>query len=167
MPKRPDKGRRLAVYPGTFDPITNGHVDILRRALTIFDRGIVAVAALPHKQMLFDLKERLEMVTAAVSHLPDVAVESFDSLLVEFLKTKGACVAVRGLRAVSDFEYEFQMTLLNRRQCPEIETVFLTATEEYTFLTSSAIRELASYGGALDSLVPPLVAQKLREHYRR
>lgn len=163
------EGRRgpIAVYPGTFDPVTNGHLDIIRRSLEIFERVIVAVAANPKKSPLFDLKDRLELLQKSLGRLNGVDVEAFDGLLVKYLRRKKAFAIIRGLRAVSDFEFELQMALMNRKLDPGIETVFLMPSEEYSYLTSSVVKEVASLGGRLTGLVPPVVARRLREQFRR
>lgn len=158
---------KLGVYPGTFDPITRGHTDILTRSLRIFDKIIVAVALNPGKRPLFDLAERVEMVRLATKDIPRVEVDSFDGLLVEYVKRHGAQAVIRGLRATADFEYEFQMALVNRKLDNKFETVFLMPSEEYTYLTSSIIKEVASLGGALTDFVHPEVARRLIERLRR
>ncbi|MEO5656973.1 MAG: pantetheine-phosphate adenylyltransferase [Nitrospiria bacterium] len=157
---------RIAVCPGTFDPITNGHLDIVRRSLQFFDSIIVAVALNPSKAPLFDAKERLEMIVEATRELEHVEVEVFDGLLVEYLKRKDAHAIIRGLRAVSDFEYELQMAMMNRNLNPGVETLFLMPSVEYSFLTSTIIKNVASYGGSIDGLVPPSAAQRLRRKFR-
>ncbi len=159
--------KRIAVYPGTFDPVTNGHVDLVERSLRMFDRVIVAIAANPKKEPLFSLDERLAMFRAAVRGKKNVLIEGFDCLLVDYMKEKKAVGLVRGLRAVSDFEYEMQMALMNRRLDSEIETVFMMPSEEYSFITSTIVKEAASYGGDVSSLVPRGVVEQLRKKYRR
>ena len=154
---------KIGVYPGTFDPITHGHTDIIRRSLRVFDQVIVAVALSPTKRPMFDLAERVEMVRLVTKELAHVDVEAFQELLVDFVRDRSACAVIRGLRAISDFEYEFQMALLNRKLAEGFETVFLTPSEEYTYLTSSIIKEVASLGGRLDAFVHPLVAARLAE----
>ena len=151
------------IYPGTFDPITYGHLDIIERACCIFDKVLVAVAENPWKNPLFTLRERVEMVKETTSSLSRVAVESFSGLLVEFAREKKCKVILRGVREISDFEYEFQMALSNRRIAPEIETIFMMPKENYSFFSSRIIKEIASLGGKLEEFVPPLVAEKLRE----
>ncbi|MCD6218986.1 pantetheine-phosphate adenylyltransferase [Candidatus Calescamantes bacterium] len=153
----------MIVYPGTFDPITYGHLDIIERACCIFDKVLVAVAENPWKNPLFTLRERVEMVKETTSSLSRVAVESFSGLLVEFAREKKCKVILRGVRAISDFEYEFQMALSNRKIAPEIETIFMMPKENYSFFSSRIIKEIASLGGKLEEFVPPLVAEKLRE----
>lgn len=157
---------KIGVYPGTFDPITHGHTDIIRRSLRVFDKVIVAVAPNPTKRPLFDLAERVEMVRLVTKDLPNVDVETFKGLLVDFVRDRGARAVIRGLRAISDFEYEFQMALVNRKLAEGFETVFLTPSEEYTYLTSSIIKEVAAHGGRPDAFVHPLVAERLRARMR-
>ena len=152
---------KLGVYPGTFDPITHGHTDIIERCLRLFDGLIVAVALNPRKHPLFELAERVEMVKLVTKDWPNVQVESFDGLLVNYVRQRGARAVVRGLRATSDFEYEFQMALINRKLDDEVETVFFMPKEEYSYLTSSIIKEVAGLGGALKDFVHPEVATRL------
>lgn len=156
---------RLAVYPGTFDPITRGHTDIVSRSLGIFDRLVVAVAPNPRKGALLSLEERVELAKIATKEFPNVEVESFNGLLVEYVRQRGAHAIIRGLRAVSDFEHEFQMALLNRKLDEQLETVFLMPSEEYSYLTSSIVKELALFGGRLEAFLIPEVAKRLREKY--
>jgi len=155
---------RIAVYPGSFDPITRGHEDLVLRSLRFADRVIVAVAVNAGKQPLFSLEERVALIRAAVSH-PAVDVQSFDGLLVDFARRVGASVTVRGLRAVSDFEYEFQMALMNRNLAPELETVFLVPAFDLTYLSSSLVREVARYGGDVSQLVHPAVQRALKQKF--
>ena len=157
----------LAVYPGTFDPVTNGHIDIIQRSLHMFGRLVVAVASRPNKPVLFNLKERVEMMREATRRLPGVEVEAFDGLLVRYLRAKKAVAIIRGLRAVSDFEYELQMALMNRRLEPRVETIFMMPSEEYSYLTSSVVKEVAGLGGQLRGLVVPAVARRLKEQFTR
>ena len=157
----------LAVYPGTFDPFTNGHQDILERALQIFPRMIVAVSGNPEKAPLFTLEERMEIIRDAVRDMQGVRVDAFHTLLVDYVKTQGAAVVIRGLRAISDFEYEFQMALMNRRIAEDIETVFLMPHEAYTYLSSRLVKEVALLGGTVKGLVSPVVERMLRERYRQ
>jgi pantetheine-phosphate adenylyltransferase len=157
--------KRIAVYPGTFDPVTNGHVDLVERSLRLFDKVIVAIATNPKKAPLFSLPERIDMFRKALGRRSNVAIEGFDCLLVDYMKEKKAVGLIRGLRAVSDFEYEMQMALMNRRLDEDIETVFLMPSEEYSFITSTIVKEAASYGGDVSSLVPKIVVQKLRKKY--
>jgi pantetheine-phosphate adenylyltransferase len=157
--------KRIAVYPGTFDPVTNGHVDLVERSLRLFDKVIVAIAANPKKEPLFSLLERIDMFRKAIGRRGNVMIEGFDCLLVDYMKEKRAVGLIRGLRAVSDFEYEMQMALMNRRLDEDIETVFLMPSEEYSFITSTIVKEAASYGGNVSSLVPGIVVQKLRKKF--
>lgn len=154
---------QIAVYPGTFDPITKGHVDIIKRALRLFQDIIIAVSPNPHKSPLFDLKERIDMIRNATKDLPNLTIESFDGLLIHYTRKKSAIAIIRGIRAVSDFEYEFQMALMNRKLDLDIETIFLMPSKEYTYLSSSLIKEVAGYGGDVSDLVPELVSEKLLE----
>ena len=151
----------LAVYPGTFDPITLGHEDVVRRATQLFGRVIVAVAAGHHKKRLFSVDERLEMVREAVKGYPQVQVESFAGLLRDFVVERGGKAMVRGLRAVTDFDYEFQLAGMNRTLMPEVETVFLTPSDKYQFISSSFVREIATLGGEVHKFVSPQVLEKL------
>ena len=159
--------KRIAVYPGTFDPVTNGHVDLAERSLRMFDKVIVAVAANPKKQPLFELSERIAMFKKATQGYRNLVIEGFDGLLVDYVKEKKAIATIRGLRAVSDFELEMQMALMNRRLDEDIETVFLMPSEEYSFITSTIVKEAASYGGDISSLVPKGVVEKLRKRFGR
>jgi len=158
---------RVGLYPGTFDPVTNGHMDILKRSLTLFDKVIVAVADTTPKKTLFTLEERVGMLREATKSLEGIEVVPFSGLLVEFAKRVGATAIIRGLRVVSDFEYEFQMALMNRRLDKEIETVFLMPSQEYTYLNSSVIKEIASTGGDISEFVPEVVAERLRTKFGR
>jgi pantetheine-phosphate adenylyltransferase len=158
---------RIALYPGSFDPPTRGHEDLIRRSLALADRVIVAVAANSAKQPLFSVEERREMLRAAVGTEPRISVETFEGLLADFAKQAGASVVVRGLRAVSDFEYEFQMALMNRQLHPSLETVFLVPAVDLTYLSSSLVREVARYGGDVSALVHPVVAKALARRFRR
>jgi len=158
---------RIGVCPGTFDPITNGHLDIVSRSLKLFDTVIVAVAVNPQKAPLFDIKERIEMSQEATKSWEQVQVEAFDGLLVDYLKRKHAHGIIRGLRAVSDFEYELQMAMMNRNLDQNIETLFLMPSVKYSFLTSTVIKAVASYGGNVDDLVPATVAARLRQRFRK
>ncbi|MFQ6057864.1 MAG: pantetheine-phosphate adenylyltransferase [Anaerolineae bacterium] len=152
----------IAVYPATFDPITNGHVDIATRAAAIFDKLIVAVYARPLKDLLFSTEERLAMTKEALKHLPNVTVESYDGLTVQYARQKGARVVVRGLRVLSDFEWEFQLALTNRNLAPDVDTVCLMTSQEYSFLSSSVVKEIAMLGGSLEGMVPPHVILALK-----
>jgi pantetheine-phosphate adenylyltransferase len=153
---------RVAVYPGSFDPLTNGHLDIIERSVELFDKLVVAVAHNQRKQALFSLEERIEMVRA-VTDPARVVVDTIEGLLVDYARAKGARAVVRGLRAVADFEYEFQMTLMNRRLAPDVETVFLMTRDDHSFVSSSLVKEVASFGGKIDEFVPPLVAERLKK----
>ncbi len=155
-----------AIYPGTFDPITNGHIDILQRSLRIFDHIILGIGPNPKKTSLFSLEERIQMVKEAVKDVPNVSVEAFDGLLVDFAKKNGASAIIRGLRAVSDFEYEFQMALMNRKLDDKIETVFLMPSEEYSYLTSSIIKIVSSFNGDISPLVPKHVHAMLIDKFK-
>ncbi len=157
--------KHIAVYPGTFDPVTNGHVDLVERSLRIFGEVIVAVAENPKKAPLFTLEERIAMLKAAIPNHKNVSVEGFDGLLVDYIRKKKAVAIIRGLRAVSDFEYEMQMALMNRRLDSTIETVFLMPNVEYSFITSTIVKEAASYGGDISSLAPPIVMEKLKKKF--
>ncbi|MCC8988049.1 MAG: pantetheine-phosphate adenylyltransferase [Candidatus Contendobacter sp.] len=151
----------FAIYPGTFDPITNGHADLVERGARMFDRLIVSIAANPNKQPLFSLEERVELANEVVAHLPHVEVRGFDILLVNYAKSVGAHVILRGLRAVSDFEFEFQLASMNRRLDSEIESIFLTPAEQYAFISSSLVREVAKLGGNIAPFVHPKVEAAL------
>jgi pantetheine-phosphate adenylyltransferase len=153
----------IAVYPGTFDPMTLGHEDVVRRATQLFDRVIVAVAAGHHKKALFSLEERMEMAREAVTPYPKVEVASFSGLLRDFVVARGAKAMVRGLRAVTDFDYEFQLAGMNRSLMPDVETVFLTPSDKYQFISSTFVREIASLGGEVDKFVSPAVNTRLME----
>jgi pantetheine-phosphate adenylyltransferase len=158
---------RIAVYPGSFDPPTRGHSDLVQRSLALADTVIVAVARNSTKQPLFSLEERLAMLRAAIGQDPRIRFDSFEGLLVDFAKRVGATLIVRGLRAVSDFEYEFQMAMMNRHLLPGLETVFLVPPEDATYLSSSLVREVARYGGDVSSLVHPVVADALRRRFAK
>ena len=165
-PSAERRSPRIAVYPGSFDPVTRGHEDLIRRSLAFVDRVIVAVAVNVAKQPLFTLEERVALLRETV-RLPEVEVQSFEGLLVEFAQRVGAAVIVRGLRAVSDFEYEFQMALMNRTLAPRLETVFLVPAFDLTYLSSSLVREVARFGGDVSQLVQPAVQQALRRKFGR
>ena len=161
--------QRIAVCPGSYDPITNGHLDVITRAAGMYDELIVAVVNLPIRKgkTLFETQERLGFVEAATAHLDNVRAEPFDVLIVEYARQVGAKCLVKGLRAISDFEYEFEMNQLNRRQAPEIESVYLMASPQYSFLSSSGVKELATFGGDVDDMVPPGVVERLKEELQR
>ncbi len=152
----------VAVYPGSFDPPTNGHVDIISRGARLFDRIIVAILVNAEKSPLFTMEERVEILREVFRDQPNVEVDTFDGLLVEYVERRHAQVIVRGLRAVSDFEFEFQMALMNRRLTPRIETVFMMPAEQYTYISSRLIKEVFALGGRVQGLVPDLVEQRLR-----
>lgn len=160
------KPQVIAVYPGTFDPMTLGHEDVVRRAAQLFDKVIVAVAAGHHKKALFSLDERMDMVRDSVSPYPQVSVESFSGLVRDFVVARGAKAMVRGLRAVTDFDYEFQLAGMNRSLMPEVETVFLTPGDKYQFISSTFVREIATLGGEVDKFVSPYVYRCLAEKVR-
>ncbi|MEY2430042.1 MAG: pantetheine-phosphate adenylyltransferase [Verrucomicrobiota bacterium] len=152
---------RTAIYPGSFDPLTNGHLDVIQRATKLFDRVIVAVAKSESKQPLFTLEERVRMVTKAIGHLPTVEADSFDGLLVNYVESRSAQAVVRGLRAVSDFEFEFQLALMNRKLNERIETIFMMPKDTYTFLSSRIVKEIARLGGDVSAFVPAHVQAAL------
>lgn len=156
---------RIAVYPGSFDPITNGHLDVIERAACLFDRLVVAVARNAKKHPLFTIEERLEMLREVLQPFYNVVVDSFNGLTVNYAKSIGAQVIVRGLRAISDFENEFMMALTNKKLVPSIETVFLMTRAEYSFISSSAVKEVAFFGGCVRDLVPPAVERRLYEKF--
>ena len=155
----------LAIYPGSFDPITMGHIDVIKRALKMFDKVIVAVGNSKDKKYTFSMEERMEMVKESVKDL-DVEVDSFSGLLVDYAKSKEATVIIRGLRAVSDFEYEFQSTLMNRKLNEDVETVFIMTRGMYVYLSSSIVKEVASLNGDLNGMVPSNVERKLRDRFK-
>ena len=157
--------KAVAVYPGFFDPVTNGHLDIIERCQAVFHKVVVAILRNPRKEPLFRTEERIEMLHELIGDRPQVEIAAFDGLLVRFARQHGASVIVRGLRAVSDFEYEFQMALMNRRLDDGIETLFMVPHEAYTFLSSSLIKEIYSLGGTVDGLIPALVEERLRQRY--
>jgi pantetheine-phosphate adenylyltransferase len=152
----------IAIYPGSFDPITNGHLDLIQRGSRMFDRLIVSILRNDAKQALFSVEERMEMLREVVQVYPNVAVDSFEGLLVEYAAAKSATVLLRGIRAISDYEYELQMALMNRRLQPNLETVFLLANESYSFISSRLVKEVFGLGGSITGLVPPTVEERLR-----
>ena len=157
------KLKNHAVYPGTFDPITNGHHDLVRRAASIFERVIVAIVANPNKAPMFPLEKRIEMARRVLDDVPNVEVKGYSGLTVEFARAEGMHVVIRGLRAVSDFEFEFQLANMSRHLTREVETVFLTPQEQFTFISSTLVREIASLGGNVGEFVHPLVADELKK----
>ena len=160
---------RIAICPGSYDPVTNGHLDVIGRAASMFDEVIVGVVNLPVRKgkTLFDAAERCAFIEAATAHLDNVNAKPFSNLVVDFARESGARAIVKGLRAISDFEFELEMNQLNRRQAPDIESVYLMASPEYSFLSSSGVKELATFGGDIDDLVPPEVAKRLKEELAR
>ncbi|MBX3690224.1 pantetheine-phosphate adenylyltransferase [Dokdonella sp.] len=158
---------RVAVYPGTFDPITNGHIDLACRAAPLFDRLVVAIAESAGKGPAFDLEQRIELARIALADVPNVEIRGFASLLADFVEEIGAGVILRGLRAVSDFEYEFQLASMNRHLIPAAETLFLTPAEKYSFISSSLVREIARLGGDVSGFVHPAVHEALRRRFAR
>jgi pantetheine-phosphate adenylyltransferase len=158
---------RLAIYPGSFDPITNGHLSIIRRGLQVFDGLIVSVANNLQKTPMFSLEERLDLMREAVGHEPRVEFDSFQGLLVEYAHKRNVLVILRGLRAVSDFEYEFQLANMNRKLAPDIDTLFMMTGEDSFYISSRFVREVATFGGDVSSLVPPNVQRKLQERFPR
>ncbi len=158
----------VALYPGTFDPLTNGHLDLIKRSVRMFDKVVVAIFENPMKGPLFSVEERRRLIEESTRGLSNIEIDTFsNTLLVFYAKQRQAHVIVRGLRAIADFEYEFQMTLMNRRLDEDIETVFLMPREEYTYVASRLIKEVAAYGGNVEELVPPPVALALKEKFRR
>ncbi|HHY84054.1 MAG TPA: pantetheine-phosphate adenylyltransferase [Verrucomicrobia bacterium] len=146
---------RIVIYPGSFDPLTNGHLDVIERAAKLFDKVVVAVARNEGKQPLFSMDERLDLVRACIRHLPNVEADSFDGLLVDYVERRSAQAIVRGLRAVSDFEFEFQLALMNRKLSERVETIFMMPKDTYTFLSSRIVKEIARLGGDVSEFVPP------------
>ncbi|MBI4825637.1 MAG: pantetheine-phosphate adenylyltransferase [Nitrospirae bacterium] len=159
--------KKTAIYPGTFDPITNGHIDLIKRTLKIFDSVIVAVAPSRKKQPCFTTEERIELIKSSMKGLNGARVESFDNLLVDYADSRKSIALVRGLRAVSDFDFELQMALMNRRLNANIETVFMTPSGEYIFLSSTLVKEIAFFGGSLKGLVPKAVEKALKDKFRK
>ncbi|HCD38016.1 MAG TPA: pantetheine-phosphate adenylyltransferase [Candidatus Omnitrophica bacterium] len=156
-----------AVYPGSFDPITNGHIDIIKRGLAIFDEVIVAIAKNSEKKPLFTVKERVKMIREIAKGLKGIRVDVFDGLLVDYVKSVGAKAVIRGLRAVSDFEYEFQMAITNRKLGKDVETIFLMSSEKYSYLSSRIVKEVSSYGGNITGMVPESVVKALGGKFMR
>ncbi len=166
METKPSGAPRVAIYPGSFDPITFGHIDILERTVALFDRVVIALAVNLEKRPLFSLEERREMILEAIVHLPNVKVLESEGLMVDFARREGAIALIRGLRAISDFEYEFQMALMNRKLAPRLNTVFLMPHDNYTYLNSTIVREVARFGGDVSQFVPPGVARRLQEKFK-
>jgi pantetheine-phosphate adenylyltransferase len=162
-----NRGRLVAIYPGSFDPITNGHWDIMRRALGLFDHVVVALAVNVHKRPLFPLATRIRMIREVVGKNPGVEVDSFRGLLVDYARSRGARFLIRGLRAVADFEYEFQFAHMNRQLAPDIETIFLPTNEENFYVSSSLVREVGMMGGDVSRLVPRAVLQTLKKKFKK
>ena len=158
---------KIAIYPGTFDPITNGHSDLVERAAKLFDKVIVSIASSLKKGPLLSLEQRIELAEHVLGHIDNVEVTGFNILLTEFAEQQGAHIILRGLRAVSDFEYEFQLANMNRAQSPDLESVFLTPSEQYSYISSSLIREIASLGGDVSKFVHPEVARALQQRYQQ
>ena len=159
--------KKVAIYPGSFDPMTNGHLDMIKRGLRMFDELIVLIAYNPHKTFLFSVPERIDLITRVINGLDRVTVDSYSGLLVDYAKKAGATAVLRGLRAVSDFEYEFQMALINRRLNRDVETVFLMTSYRWFYTSSKLIKEAASLGGSVKGLVPDLVFEKLQEKFNK
>jgi len=159
--------RKIAVYPGSFDPITNGHLDIIQRGLEVFDELVVAVARNSEKVGLFSIQERIDMIRAAVGDHPRLRVDTFDGLLVHYVVAQGARIILRGLRAVSDFEYEFQIAQMNRTVEEQVETLFMMTSVPYGYLSSSIVKEVASLGGSIEQFVPPVVGQALAAKFSK
>lgn len=155
----------IAIYPGSFDPLTNGHLDVIQRAAALFERVIIAIAHVSDKNPLFTVKERVEMVRLAVKDIPNVEVNDFQALLVDYVQSKGARVVIRGLRAVSDFEFEFQMALMNRTLAPNVETIFMMPKDTYSYLSSRITKQIASLGGDISPFVPPHVQEALKRKF--
>ena len=157
---------RIGIYPGTFDPITNGHIDIIERSILLFEKVVVAVTTNPAKSPLFDIDDRIEMIKSSIKEMKNVEVDSFDDLLVNYALKKNATAIIRGLRATSDFEFEFQMALVNRKLSDKLITVFLMPNEKYTYLNSTIVKEVASFHGDVSRFVPPGVNNKLIEKFK-
>jgi pantetheine-phosphate adenylyltransferase len=158
--------RRIAIYPGSFDPVTNGHIDIAQRGLRLFDKIIVAILSNPVKNFLFTVEERIEMLESSFEEYPNIEVEKFDRLLVDYAAKKDSTAILRGMRAVSDFEYEFQLALMNRKLNREVQTVFLMTSLRWIFTSSSIIKEAAKFGGDIKDMVPPIVNERLKTKFQ-
>lgn len=159
---------KVAVYPGTFDPITNGHLDIIERSAKIFDKIIVAVLENPDKKThMFTVRERIELIKKSTTHISNIEIDYFNGLLVNYVKKKGADVIIRGLRAISDFEYEFQMTLMNQKLNSDIETFFMMTKSTYSYLSSSVIKQVAKYDGSIEGLVPESIIEDIYNNIRK
>jgi len=158
---------RTAIYPGTFDPMTNGHMSIIKRGLEIFDKLIIAILYNSNKKPLFTIDERIAMINEVLKDTPNVEVDTFDGLLVDYAIFKESNVILRGLRALSDFEYEFQLALMNRKLCRDVQSIFLMTDYKWFYISSTIVKEAASLGGDIDGLVPDIVEQKLKEKFKR
>ncbi|TKB47586.1 pantetheine-phosphate adenylyltransferase [Ferrimonas sediminicola] len=158
---------KIAIYPGTFDPITNGHLDLIKRSAKLFDKVVVGIATSASKQPLFDLDKRVELAKAITADMDNVEIQGFTGLLVDFAKAQKADVLIRGLRAVADFEYEFQLAGMNRHLHPEMETIFLTPAQKYTFISSSLVKDVAFHGGDVSTFLHPVVEQAVAEEMAR
>ena len=158
---------QIGIYPGTFDPITNGHIDIIERSIILFEKVVVAVTTNPAKSPLFDIDDRIEMIKSSIKEINNVEVDSFDDLLVNYALRKNATAIIRGLRATSDFEFEFQMALVNRKLSDKLVTVFLMPNEKYTYLNSTIVKEVASYHGDVSRFVPPEVNVRINERFKK
>ena len=158
---------RIGVCPGSFDPVTNGHVDIFERGSRLVDKLIIAVSSNPNKNSLFTMEERVEMIRNSVKHIPNVEIDCTGGLLNQYVKSKNATIIIRGLRALSDFEYEFQMAQANRKLCYKAETIFLTSKSEYTYLSSSMVKQIAMFGGDISDFVPECILDRINERLKR
>ena len=156
---------KIAIYPGSFDPVTNGHLDIIKRGMKLFDKIIVAILTNPGKKFLFTLEERIEMLEESMKKFSNVEIDTFDGLTVDYAAQRKACAILRGLRALSDFEYEFQMALMNRRLNREVQTIFLMTGMRWIYTSSSIIKEAAQFGGSISGMVPPIVEKKIKEKF--
>lgn len=156
---------KIAVYPGSFDPTTNGHLDIIKRSGLLFDKVIVAVLNNPNKQPLFSVKERVDLLKKTCNNMENVEIDSFSGLLIDYAKSKNACAIVKGLRAVSDFEYELQMAHMNKKLNPNIETIFIMTNSRYSYLSSSLVKEVARFGGCIRGLVPEIIENEIHDRF--